>query len=166
MKILINDANILIDLVKLDLLEIFSKISFDLFSTDFVLEELKTSQRKLVEKLVNSNELTIIETIEVLDFQEISSLLENTSGLSFVDCSVLYYSKKMEGTLLTGDGRLRKQAKKDNVDVRGIIYIFDELVEQELLTKKDAATKIEELAQLNARLPKDEIEKRIKEWEK
>lgn len=36
MKVVINDANILIDLVKLDLLNVFSKLPFDLHTTDFV----------------------------------------------------------------------------------------------------------------------------------
>ena len=45
MKIVINDANILIDLAKLDLLDIFSRLPFDLYTTDFVYEELNEDQK-------------------------------------------------------------------------------------------------------------------------
>lgn len=164
MKIVINDANILIDLAKLELIQVFSKINFDLHTTDFVIEELNDEQRNPVSKLIKSKKLTVIETQDILDFQGITSILENSSGLSFEDCSVWYYSKKLSGALLTGDGKLRKQAIKEGIEVRGIIFIFDELLKQNLITFKIAIDRIEKLSLLNNRLPKKEIEKRIEYW--
>lgn len=164
MKIVINDANILIDLVKLDFLEVFSKLDYDLHTTDFVIEELNTEQKTPVSKLNSSNKLKIIETETTDDFAGINGLLQNSNGLSFEDCSVWYYSKKLSGILLTGDGKLRKQASKDKVEVRGIIYLFDELLRQQLIEFPEALEKIQQLAQLNNRLPKKEIDKRIKFW--
>jgi rRNA-processing protein FCF1 len=164
MKIVINDANILIDLVKLELLEAFSKLNFDLHTTDFVIEELNDKQRIPINELSESNKLGIIETIKIEDFQGINLILENSSGLSFEDCSVWYYSKKLSGVLLTGDGKLRKQASKDNLEVRGIIYLFDEFLRQGIITFEEAVEKIKQLSLLNNRLPKKEIEKRIDFW--
>jgi rRNA-processing protein FCF1 len=164
MKIVINDANILIDLAKLELIQVFSKINFDLHTTDFVIEELNDEQRNPVSKLIKSKKLTVIETQDILDFQGITSILENSNGLSFEDCSVWYYSKKLSGALLTGDGKLRKQAIKEGIEVRGIIFIFDELLKQNLITFKIAIDRIEKLSLLNNRLPKKEIEKRIEYW--
>lgn len=166
MRVVINDANIFIDLVHLEILSVFSKLNFEMFTTDFILEELNSSQRVLVNKLIESQELVVIETNEFEDYSGISNLLEHTNGLSFEDCSVWYYSKKMNGTLLTGDAKLRKQAEKDEVEVRGIIFIFDEIVEQNLLTPEEAALKLTQLKQLNARLPKNEIDRRILNWNK
>lgn len=91
--------------------------------------------------------------------------MESSSGLSFEDCSVWHYSKKLSGTLLTGDGKLRKQVSKQGIEVRGIIYIFDELVKHKLLDYYSAVEKIEQLYQLNNRLPKKEIDKRIEYWD-
>lgn len=108
MKIVINDANILIDLAKLELIPVFAKINFDLHTTDFVIEELNEEQRDPVSKLIKSKKLTVIETEDMADFQGITSILEKSNGLSFEDCSVWYYSKKLSGALLTGDGKLRK----------------------------------------------------------
>lgn len=164
MKIVINDANILIDLAKLELIQVFTKISFDLHTTDFVIEELNDEQQKPVSKLIKSGKLKIIETEDAKDFQGITNILENSSGLSFEDCSVWYYSKKLSGALLTGDGKLRKQATKEGIQVRGIIFIFDELLKQELISFTLAIDKIEKLSLLNNRLPKKEIEKRIESW--
>lgn len=164
MKIVINDANILIDLVKLELIQVFAKINFDLHTTDFVIEELNDEQLKPVSKLIKSGKLKVIETEDAMDFQGITNLLENSNGLSFEDYSVLYYSKKLSGALLTGDGKLRKQATKEGIEVRGIIFIFDELLKQGLISFTLAIDKIEKLLLLNNRLPKKEIEKRIENW--
>ncbi len=164
MKIVINDANILIDLAKLELIQVFAKINFDLHTTDFVMEELNDEQRNPVSKLIKSKKLNVIETEDMADFQGITSILEKSNGLSFEDCSVWYYSKKLSGALLTGDGKLRKQAIKEGIEVRGIIFIFDELLKQNLITFKIAIDRIEKLSLLNNRLPKKEIEKRIEYW--
>lgn len=165
MKIVINDANILIDLSELDLLEKFSQLDFELYTTDFVFNEIDDKyQKKAVQKLKDNQLLNVIETTESSDYQEIQSLLNTNNGLSFEDCSVWHYSQKLAGTLLTGDGKLRKQAKKSGVEVRGIIYIFDKLVKEQHLSFSDAVDKIELLFQLNNRLPKKEIEKRINAW--
>ena len=164
MKIVINDANILIDLVKLELLEVFSKLNFDLHTTDFVIEELNDEQKTPITKLNALKKLDVIETTLIEDFEGINGILENSSGLSFEDCSVWYYSKKLSGILLTGDGKLRKQVSKDNIEVRGIIYLFDEFLNQDLISFEEAVEKIKQLSLLNNRLPKKEIEKRIDLW--
>jgi len=166
MKIVINDANILIDLAKLNLLDVFSKSNFELHTTDFVYEELNEEQRSPVSSLLEKGVLNIIETVEIIDFQEINRLLDSSSGLSFEDCSVWYYSAKLSGMLLSGDGKLRKQVRKNGIEVRGIIYVFDELIKQNLISFSKAIEKIEQLRQLNNRLPKNEIEKRIEFWSK
>lgn len=164
MRIVINDANILIDIAKLDLLEAFSNLNFDLYTTDFVYEELNEIQKSPISTLLIKDHLTIIETEDIQDFQNITTLLENSNGLSFEDCSVWYYSSKMSGTLLTGDGKLRKLASEDGVEVRGVLFIFDELINQNLLSYNDAVDKMKQLKLLNNRLPKNEIDKRIESW--
>lgn len=62
MKIVINDANILIDLVKLDLLDLFSNLNFELHTNDFVYEELNEEQKSPVSKLYDNGILNINET--------------------------------------------------------------------------------------------------------
>ena len=164
MKVVINDANILIDLARLELLSEFSKLDFEIYTTDFVLEELNTEQKLPVNELVESESIILIQTEEIEDYSGIRQLLESSTGLSFEDCSVWYYSKKYKGTLLTGDGKLKKEARKNGIEVRGIVYLFDELLRQNIIDFEIAMVKIEELKQLNNRLPKKEIDKRIELW--
>ena len=66
--------------------------------------------------------------------------------------------------MLTGDGKLRKSAEKDNVKVSGILYVFDNLIEYGIISEKEAADFLDTLMQINMRLPKDECEKRILTW--
>lgn len=166
MKIVINDANIWIDLVKLDLLQAFSQLDFELHTTDFVLEELHDNQKESVQLLHQKGMLNIIETTETEDFINISNLTDKSTGLSFEDCSVWYYSKKLSGILLTGDGKLRKHATKDGVEVKGLIYILDCLLSQNILNFAQAIEKLNQLYAVNNRLPKQEIERRNLAWQK
>ena len=164
MKILINDANILIDLVKVDLLNQFASLSYDLYTTDFILEEVNQKQKEKINKVISDDKITLIITSQIEDFQGIYDLLAISSGLSFEDCSVWYYSKKMDGTLITGDRKLRKIVERNEIEVRGIIFILDEILSQGLISFDIAIEKIKLLYQLNVRLPQKERVKRLELW--
>jgi len=166
MRILINDANILIDLVELDLLQEFSQLNFELCTTDFVLAEIDEIQRAQFDAIIEAGQLTIIVTETDEDYGGISGLLSGGGGLSVEDCSTWHYSRKMGGILVTGDGNLRKIAIADGIEVRGIIYLFDELLSQNLITHKQAIDKIKQLTSINNRLPMQIIRLRIAQWKK
>ena len=96
---------------------------------------------------------------------EIIELQSKAGGnVSIPDCAVWNYAKKHNYTLLTGDGQLRKKAIESNVTVKGIIYIFDHLVECEIITPQHAVIKLQELMKHNSRLPKSIIQERIEKW--
>ena len=67
---------------------------------------------------------------------------------------------------MTGDGKLRAAAEKDNVKVSGVLYLFDNFVEYGLLSPLEAAENLESLMTVNMRLPKAECESRIAKWRK
>jgi rRNA-processing protein FCF1 len=159
MKLHINDANILIDIVQLDLVGAFLALEFEMYTTDFVFEELESFQKEVL----ISEKLIILKTNE----NELLHILELTTqhnGLSFEDCSVWYYAQKMEGVLITGDGRLRTKAKASGIEVKGIIYIIEEIMRQNILEKLICVEKLEALKILNNRLPIAEIDRRIELW--
>lgn len=165
MKVIINDANILIDLIRIDIVDSFFKLSnFELKTTDFVFSELYDEQQIKLTKFVDSQKFEILESNQD-DLQLINQIFEMTMGLSFEDCSAFHYERKFNGFLLTGDRKLRKYAESNRVEVRGILYIFDMLIEQQLLSFEIAFDKIKILTQLNKRLPENEINKRIILWQ-
>lgn len=108
--------------------------------------------------------MSIITTESAEDFSSILSLLELNKGLSFEDCSVWYYTQKLNGTLITGDGALRKKALLAGLDVNGIIFILEQIKIQKKLPIALCVEKLEALKLLNYRLPMLEIDKRLEEW--
>ena len=85
-------------------------------------------------------------------------------GLSFTDCIILYQGITLSATVLTGDKKMMLSAKEMDIDVRGILYIFDQLVKQGILSHSIACQKLQQLFSRNTRLPKDEINKRLTLW--
>ena len=164
MRVVINDANILIDLVKIDLMNQFVQLDMELKTTDFVFEELNEEQKNIITLYINVGEIEIITTEKVEDFAGISSILDHASGLSFEDCSVWYYANKFKGILLSGDGRLRKLAIANGIEVRGILFVLDQLLLKDWITFELAIEKIELLYKINSRLPISSKNERISHW--
>lgn len=82
-----------------------------------------------------------------------------------IDCSILLYAKKIKNAkLLTGDRKLKSQAEKEGVKVCGILYIFEQLVENNIISTAIAIKKLELLYSKNTRLPKDKKEDLINKW--
>ena len=110
--------------------------------------------------------------IPVFDESAMSNVIElyqqhkNKTNVSLTDCTVWYYATQNNYTLLTGDRKLRKASLIDGVEVHGIIYVIDQLVKEGILAKRIAISKLKQLRKSNPRLPMNEIEKRIKQWEK
>ena len=67
--------------------------------------------------------------------------------------------------LLTGDKTLRKRAEGEGINVSGILFVFDELVNHNIISPKDAAAHLEALYESNVRLPNEEVVKRLEQWQ-
>lgn len=164
MRIIVNDANILIDLVHLELMDEFIKLELDMKTTDVVFDELNDDQKIIIEAYINSEHIELITIEEEEDFKSIATILENSSGLSFEDCSVWHYAHKLNGILLSGDGKLRKQAIANGISVKGILYVFDQLLLNEIISFELAIVKLEQLYEINPRLPVNSKNERIINW--
>ncbi len=166
--IAIGDSSIFIDLYQLEMLSYLGKLKIALKTTDFVLYELSLNAHQdqgiHVQKMVENGVLTVLSA-DVFEMQKIVDLKNVQDSLSLTDCSVWYYAKKLDAMLLTGDGKLRKSAEKDKVEVHGTLWIFDELIKQNEIAKSIAAQKLKELMELNPRLPQKICKERIANWE-
>lgn len=166
-KIVVNDTNVFIDLLDVGLLDKFFLLPWEIHTTDFVmLELLREGQKEAVETYKHAGKLNVAE----FDFEEVIAInglhkrFKDNTNVSLTDCSVWYYAKQNNYTLLTGDRKLRNSAMNDGVEVRGIIHVFDELVETRTIPSGIAAEKLALLKELNPRLPQNEIEKRLRMW--
>ncbi|KXS53968.1 MAG: Uncharacterized protein AWU57_1655 [Marinobacter sp. T13-3] len=67
-------------------------------------------------------------------------------------------------TLLTNDGALRKSGRRASLDVRGVLWILDELEYHRVLPPAELFTALTAMLKAGARLPKDECDKRLARW--
>lgn len=164
--VVVSDTNIFIDLVKLNLLGDLFALPWDVRTTDFVISELTDSEQKAaVTAFIKRNKL-IIGKLKADEVSEVVQRSRETGGkISIADFSVCFYAKKNGYALLTGDKNLRKVATNESIEVHGILFLFDELVSHSILPPKLASEILRNLKGINTRLPIEEVDSRIKQWE-
>lgn len=168
-KIVVNDTNVFIDLFNVGLLEGFFSLPWEVHTTEFVMLELTRDGQHDTVSQYKDNGLLHIPVFDESVMYEVVKLYQqqkDKTNASLTDCTVWYYAKQNSYMLLTGDRKLRNASLIDGVEVHGIIYVIDQLVDEGILAKFIAISKLKQLGTSNPRLPKDEIEKRIKLWEK
>ena len=144
-KIVVNDTNVFIDLHDVGLLEQFFHLPWEVHTTDFVMLELLNEGQKdtvTVYERDGSLHVATFEFEEIIEIDNLHKKVIDKTNLSLTDCSVWYYAKQNNYTLLTGDRKLRNSAVNEGVEVRGIIYVFDELVANGIMTPSSAAEKL------------------------
>jgi predicted nucleic acid-binding protein len=95
---------------------------------------------------------------------EIERLRQIYKGLSITDLSCLVLAKSQNGTLIAGDQLLRRAAESEGLRVRGTLWILDELVRNRIVQEERAADSLQQMIRSRARLPQEEVTKRLKRW--
>ena len=164
-RVVVSDTNIFIDLIKLGALGDMFLLPWEIYTTDFVISELEDpKQRDIVLGFQQRNKL-IIKTFSSSQLIELYEFMSSHSRkLSLTDSSVWLYAKKEGYTILSGDRKLLSKASTDNVEAHGLLFIFDNLVEYNILPEQYAAALLEELKAINKWLPISEIDKRIERY--
>lgn len=165
MDIVVTDTNIFIDLYNIGMLEHFFNMPVQIHTVDFVIEELKGEKRNSVLAFRQAGKLHVYEETPQ-EMLQIADLQKQAGGnVSFTDCAAWHYAKQNSHTLLTGDKQLRNKALADNVPVKGVLFIFDTLVNLHTITQPQAAQFLQKLISTNQRLPRKEVEKRFLQWQ-
>ncbi len=164
MKTAVQDANIIFDLFDINLLYIFFNLNFDVYITDFVLSEIKEpSQKEMIDNFIIAGKLELLETPKD-EISKLTKIRDDFPGLTIEDCSIFYHAKKNKAFILTGDNALKIYAESNQIEVHGILWVLDELIKEEQISEKKAYLKLTQLMETNSRLPKNECEKRLKNW--
>jgi hypothetical protein len=162
-KIAIQDANILIDLVKTGLFDHCLALQYEFTTTEIILDELHEDQTEIIQPHINSGKFTVI-SISAVELIAIQTLSQEDNRLSEQDWSAVFYALQKEAILLSGDKSLRAIATAKQIIVHGIFWLMDQLIESKVLSNAEACTFLKKLISTNKRLPATEFEQRLKAW--
>ena len=166
MKIAVQDANILIDMMEGGFCDLWFALGIETHTTDQIVAEITEScQVVQIEALVSSGKLGVT-SFNVAEMNEVVSLRMQNEDLTIQDCSVLKLAEHLDAMLLTGDKDLRRFAKTRHIEVHGTLWILDLLIDKQLLAPQQAAQKLQKLLDTKRRLPKHECQKRLIDWNK
>ena len=97
MILLVNDASILIDLLKADLIEPFFQLEYELHVSDLVANEVHEDNAEQLDVFVREGKL-MKKTFNFEELMKIQLLEIQYKALSVPDCSCLYLSEKLSAT--------------------------------------------------------------------
>jgi rRNA-processing protein FCF1 len=166
MDIVINDTNIFLDLYDAGLLDVFFQLPVQVHTVDFVINEItRPEQQKVIQPLIDRG-ILVVKDYPSTSIPNLYQFNQECGGnLTLTDSTVIYYAQSLAGCrILTGDRQLRNRAEERGIMVSGILYVFDQLVEHNLVSPYEVSQKLEALFRINARLPKREIEIRLEKW--
>jgi predicted nucleic acid-binding protein len=167
MKVAITDACIFIDLIELRLTSEFFGLQIEIHTSLEVYNELYPEHQELL-KAYQSIRKLIIHNITY----EERILIQNEKfprSLSEIDKSVIFLAEKYNAMILSSDKAVRNFARDRAIEFHGMLWIFDRLIEFNLITKPDAVHKIQKLISNNIVYRNNmelvsEISKRIDKW--
>jgi predicted nucleic acid-binding protein len=165
MKVVVQDASILIDLAEGELLEAWFSLGIETLTTSLVWREVnRRSHKSRLKRFTRIDKLEIV-SINSEAMTEVVVLRRSLpANLTLQDASVLHLAHKCQAILLAGDDLLRKAAAERDVVVRGLLWVLDELVGKQAITPTVAAATLERLLKGKSRLPKAECEVRLRKW--
>lgn len=163
MRLLISDANILIDMEPGGLMDALFALPMDFGIPDLLYyEEIEPSSPELEQLGLQIMEVRgeFVAYAESLPGRYNATLpAKNGPKPSHNDYLALALSKQEDCTLSTGDANLRIVAGKEQVQVLGTIGLLRAMVENQVLTVDEALAALTRMKEAKRRLPWPEAEK-------
>ena len=160
-----SDANVWIDYKHLNKLELPFKLPYH----NIMNHESLYSELSGIDKLAKRLKQLGLETtnISIEEFELASKYSISYPKLSIQDRIALSISKNRNIILLTGDKNLRSAAEKEKIEVRGSLWILDQLVDHQYISSDEYIECIHSFIRLSnkgRRLPIKELEKRLTKY--
>lgn len=157
MQVLISDANVIIDMEDCGLTDVMFNLPYQFLVPDILYyDELEDDHPELLSLGLKMLELSP-QTLQ-------KSIALNTcyNGPSRNDCLALAAAMQEACALLTGDKALRKAARIENIEVKGTIWLMEELLNYQLITTKKAVKAFDQMKEAGSRLPWDLVDEMLK----
>ncbi|NWL79580.1 DUF3368 domain-containing protein [Pseudomonas taiwanensis] len=156
MRLLISDANILIDLEEGQLLEQLFQLPYQFSVPDILYaEELEDQHSHLLDRGLRLGELNPTSMRYALE------LTARVAGPSRNDCFALALARQEQCPLLSGDLALRKTAEREAVEVRGTVWVVEELIHHQIISIDMARAAYERMRANARRLPWEQALRRL-----
>lgn len=148
MQLLISDANILIDMEEGLLVAHMFKLPYEFVVPDILyMEELEEAHQGLMQAGLQLGELDG----DTMGYA--ARLTQHYTKTSRHDCFALALAKARACPLLTGDKALRSAAEQESVDVKGTLWLVEEMIRYKLLPVSDARMAYQRMRVADRRLP-------------
>ncbi len=165
LPIAINDANLFIDLCEVQLIPAFFGLSLVFHTTQLILSELEDEQMLQLRPYVKSGALCV-RHLSQEEIENLDTLSPHSRKLSRQDLSLYFYAQEIgDCMILTSDNRLRKEAQRQGFEVHGILWVLEQMVDQQLLPPKEVASALQNLMLVNAWLPAKECRETLEKWQ-
>ena len=136
MRVVISDAVCLIDLRKVTLLGALLHLPYTFVIPDTLFEEELMSLTEVEKRTLVEGGFEVRSLPGPLVLRA-ARYANQHRALSLNDCFALALAEETEDSiLLTGDGSLRRVAERRGVDVRGVLWITDELEAHEVVSPR------------------------------
>ncbi len=158
-KLLISDANVIIDMEVGDLIEQMFRLPYQFVVPDVLYEEeLKESHPNLPKLGLKRRELeaAAVEYTVVLGTKYVKP--------GRIDLMALALARQEQCPLLTGDQALRDAGAAEGIEVVGTIWLVGEMLNAKIITKKDARAAYDKMKESRRRLPWAEVETQLKAY--
>lgn len=162
MQYISSDTNVWIDFALIHRLDLPFRLGFTYCMSSDTVEAELLEPPGIREQLLSLGLLPL--EIDETEFEMAIQLGASYKKLSFYDLLALAITKNRGFILLSGDGALRRAARKENIEVRGTLWILDQLLETGKIgidEYRAALTDIHNETSGRIRLPREEILKRI-----
>ncbi len=163
MRIAVTDASIFIDLIDIGWMERLPRLGFAIITTYDVVAELYDEQQAVLAGLVADQGLEVHGVPE----EELSAWRQKVSAasrLSRPDLTVLWLAVRMGAVVLTGDRLMRSTSEGLKLEVHGLLWLFDQFLENGLATRVEAVSCLRLVMESNPRLPVAECKARLEKW--
>lgn len=159
LRLLISDANIIIDMNTGGLLRLMFRFDATFAVPDILFEEeLRVDHPGLLRlglKRLELSEGTVVYA---------GRLVEKYRGLgaSINDLLALALARQEECPLLTGDGRLRTAGQTEGIEVHGTLWLIEQMVRARTITFRQADTGYAKMRKAGRRLPWDDVDQQLR----
>jgi hypothetical protein len=157
----VTDANIWIDIHNADLLDAVFELEHTWRTPDIIVrDEVLTVDRSLL-----AERGLDVRTLSGEELNRIAALNGRYPNPSPKDLAVLVVADADDGIVVTGDGALRDAAETEGATVHGVLWVLDQLVDQNIIKPSRAAAALDAMIQQGSRLPEEHVQDRLRRWQ-